>query len=226
MESYATLHTIYFYAVKLAFVCLSINVVFCLVKRKKLNTPFLRLFYFLIWNLIIEISAQAFMKFEYNNLPLLHLYTLGEFILFSYFYMSLLNKPVQFKKMLWYFIIVGSVLVILNSIFFQSIYAFNTFAKTFVQITIIGYAVLYFYNLVENPNLSIAKSKSLRLVNSAILIYYSGSLFIFMCGKFSLIDVEGFVVFWAFNAILNFIFQLLILIGLWKAFFRKTTLSV
>ena len=225
MESYATLHTIYFYAVKLAFICLSINVVFCFIKRKKLNTPFLRLFYFLIWNLIIEVLAQVFMKLEYNNLPLLHLYTLGEFILFSYFYMSLLNKPIRFKKIFGYFILVGSLLIILNSILFQSIYAFNTFAKTFVQIIIIGYAVLYFYYLVENPNLSVAKSKSLRLVNSAILVYYSGSLFIFMCGKFSLIDVEGFVVFWAFNAMLNFIFQLLILIGLLKAFFRKTTKS-
>jgi len=225
MDSYETLHTIYYYAVKLALVCLSINVVFCFIFRKKLNTPFRRLFYFLILNLITEILAFTFMQFEYNNLPLLHLYTLGEFVLFSYFYMSLIDKPVQIKKGFKYFVAVGCVLIVLNSIFLQSIYAFNTFAKTSVQLVIIAYAVLYFYNLVENQSFTSAESKSLRLINSAILIYYSGSLFIFMYGKFSLINVEGYVVFWAFNAILNFIFQLLILLGLWKAFFRKKTLS-
>jgi len=225
MDSYETVHTIYYYAVKLALVCLSVNVVFCFVYRKKLNTPFRRLFYFLILNLIIEILAFTFMQFKQNNLPLLHLYTLGEFILFSYFYMSLINKPALIKNAFRYFVIGGCLLILLNSIFLQSIYTFNTFAKTAVQVTIIAYAVLYFYNLVENSSFSTAVSKSLRLVNSAILIYYSGSLFIFMYGKFSLINVEGYVVFWAFNAILNFIFQLLILLGLWKAFFRKKTLS-
>ncbi|MEM7085542.1 MAG: hypothetical protein AAF489_05125 [Bacteroidota bacterium] len=210
---------------KLALICLSINVVFCFVYLKKLNTPFRRLFYFLILNLITEILAFTFMQFEYNNLPLLHLYTLGEFVLFSYFYRNLIDKPVRLKNVFIYFVGMGCVLIVLNSVFLQSIYAFNTFAKTSVQVVIIAYAVLYFYNLVENRSLSSAESKSLRLVNSAVLIYYSGSLFIFMYGKFSLINVEGYVVFWAFNAILNFIFQLLILIGLWKAFFRKKTLS-
>lgn len=224
MDSYATLHTIYFYAVKLALLCLSINVVLCFIKRKKLTAPFIRLFYFLIWNLLIEILAYTFMQFKINNLPLLHIYTLGEFLLFSYFFMSLIKKPDAFKKGLKYFIIAGSALIVLNSVLVQSLFEFNTIAKTFVQISIITYAVLYFYNLSENQSYSWQMSKSLRLVNSAILIYYCGSLFIFMYGKLSLKDVDGYVVFWAFNAILNFIFQLLILLGLWKAFFRKITI--
>jgi hypothetical protein len=135
--------------------------------------------------------------------------------------MSLIRKPLLFKNVFWYFMIGGCILIVVNSLFFQSIYEFNSFAKTFVQIAIIGYAMIYFYNLVENPSFSTAMSKSLRLVNSAIMIYYSGSLFIFMYGKFSLVNIEGYVVFWAFNAILNFIFQLLILLGLWNAFSRK-----
>ncbi|MBC8756547.1 hypothetical protein H2O64_17880 [Kordia sp. YSTF-M3] len=164
------------------------------------------------------------MKLGYNNLPLLHIYTLGEFLLLSYFFKSLLEKPVFFKTSFWYFIIGGSFLIIINSLFFQSIFGFNTFAKTFVQVTIIGYAILYFYNLVENQLFSLALSKSLRLINSAILVYYSGSLFIFMCSNVYLENMQIYVPFWAFNAVLNFLFQLLILLGLWKVFFKKTTL--
>jgi hypothetical protein len=138
--------------------------------------------------------------------------------------MSLLDKPTFSRTLFWYFVIAGSLFIIGNSIFFQSIFKFNSFAKTFVQVTIIGYAILYFYNLVENQVLPITQSKSLRLINSAILVYYSGSLFIFMCSNLYLENKQIYVPFWAFNAILNFLFQLLILVGLWKVFFKKTTL--
>jgi len=223
MNSSTVLNTIYFYTANLALVCLCINVVFCLVYRKKLSVPFRRLFYFLIWNLIIEILALS-MYLGYNNLPLLHLYTLGEFMLFSYLFKSLIQKPSFFQRGFWYFVLGGSLLIVLNSVFVQNIYGFNTYAKTFVQITIIGYAVLYFYNLVENQVFSPGVSKGLRLINSAIMVYYSGSLFIFMCSQISFGNDETYVIFWTFNAILNFVFQLLILLGLWKVFFKKKAL--
>lgn len=204
----------------MALLCLLISVVLCYMHRKKLNTPFKRLFYFLIWNGIIEILAYI-MFLGYNNLPLLHLYTLGEFILFSYFFKSLINKPTIFQKGYKYFTYGVGFLILINSIFFQSIYEFNTNAKTFVQLIIITYAVIYFYNLVENRMYDAELSKSLRLINSAIIIYYSGSLFIFMCSKMSFENNETYRVFWAFNAVLNLVFQLLILLGLWKVFFKK-----
>jgi hypothetical protein len=207
----------------LVLIVLSTNVVFCFVHRHKLNSPFRFLFYYLIWNLLIEILAITFMKIGYNNLPLLHIYTLGEFVFFSYFYKSLIHKPSAFQKFFRHYIVVGSILIILNSIFFQSIYDFNTYSKSVVQITIIGFAVLYFYNLIENKLLTEEISKGLRLVNSAILIYYSGSLFIFMYG-ISLEANDHYIMMWTFNAILNLVFQMLILRGLWKVYFKKRIL--
>jgi hypothetical protein len=224
MDTNATLNSIYFHTANIALLFLCISVAFCIFYRKKLNVPFQRLFYFLVWNLSIEILAIIFSNSGYNNLPLLHIYTLGEFLLFSYFFKSLLDKPIFFKKYFWHFVITGSLFIVSNSIFFQSIFGFNTFAKTFVQVTIIGYAILYFYNLVENQLFSLSLSKSLRLINSAILVYYSGSLFIFMCSNVYYEDAQVYDMFWIFNALLNSLFQLLILVGLWKIFFKKTTL--
>lgn len=226
MEFPKVLDFIYYNSGHFAVLCLSISVSFCLFNFKKLNTPFRRLCYFLVWNLIIEISAR-FIAYSGigNNLPLLHLYTLGEFILLSWFYKSLLTKPAFFQNKFWHLVIVGSILVILNSIFLQSIYEFNPLAKTFVQVIIISFAVLYFYNLTENPSIAPGIEKSLRLINSAILIYYSGSLFIFMCNQIFLENSELYEIIWAFNAVLNVIFQLLILFGIWKVVFKKTPLS-
>lgn len=224
MDSSSTIDLINRYATYTALFFLNINVFLCFIHWKKLNPSFLRLFYFLIWTLIIEIMAFIFMHSGYNNLPLLHVYTLGEFVLISYFYKSLINKPALFQKIYWYFILSCSLLIILNSIFFQSIYTFNTFAKTFVQLLIIGYAVLYFYNLIENQLFPETISKSLRLVSSAIIIYYSGSLFIFMCSQVYIENTDIYTLFWVFNSTIYLVFQLLILWGLWKVFYKKRVL--
>jgi hypothetical protein len=115
--------------------------------------------------------------------------------------------------------------MILNSLFFRIGGDYNSVSKTIVQIIIISYAVLYFYNLTEIRSNSNRVSKSLSLINSAILIYYSGSLFIFMCGQALRDYPEWIKTFWAFNAVLNLIFQLLIFFGIWKVVFRKTPSS-
>lgn len=224
MFSNTTLEVFGRYTSGLCSVCLLLSIVLCLVYRKEAAIPLKRLSYFLIWNLLIELLAYI-MYWGYNNLPLLHLYTLGEFLLLSYFFKSLINKPAYFQKAYKYFVMGASVLIVLNSVFLQSIYEFNNNAKTFVQLVIIAYAVLYFYNLVENQNFSAELAKSLRLINSAIIVYYSGSLFIFMCSQISFKNTDTYQVFWAFNTVLNLVFQLLILLGLWKVFFRKKALE-
>lgn len=198
------------------------NILFSLLYLKKLNTPFRRLFYFLIWNLIIEILSIVFTSLGHNNLPLLHIYTLGEFVLFSYFFISIITFPRLFRTLFWWFVGIGALFIVINSLFFQSIYDFNTYAKSFSQVSIIGYAVMYFYNLVTTNSFASDTMKSLRLINSAILIYYSGSLFIFMYGRSMEVN-EWYIMLWAFNAVLNLIFHLLIFIGLWKAFYKKST---
>jgi len=223
MDSNTILDTVNTYVPDLVLLVLGINMVFCFIYRTKLTTPFRWLFYFLIWNFIIEVLALVFMKLGMNNLPLLHIYTLGEFILFSFFYKSLLHKPVVLKKVFPYLVGAIVLLIVLNSVFIQSIYTFNTYAKSAVQIIIIGFAILYFYNLIENRSLSQKKAKGLRLVNSAVIIYYSGSLFVFMYG-FSIDVSKPYIMLWAFNATLNLIFQLLILKGLWKAYFKRRIL--
>jgi len=225
MESSNILHLLYLYIGDLSVVFLVLNVLICFFHFKKLEEPFRRLFYFLSWSLTIEILARVVLYFGSNNLPLLHLYTLGEFILLSFFYKSLLSRSAFFQKSFWFLIVGGSLLILINSLFFQSIYEFNPLAKTSVQIIIIAFSILYFYTLNDSLVLYSTVEKSLRLINSAVLLYYSGSLFIFMCNQIFFDNSDLYKIFWTFNAVLNLIFQLLILWGLWKVVFRKTPLS-
>jgi hypothetical protein len=225
MEKSSIIDTLNLVAANLAVLVLSVNVLLFSLKFKELNAPFRGLFYFLILNLLTEILAFIFSEYEYNNLPILHCYTLGEFILFSFFYRSLSYKPNFFTRHFWLIIGTGSLLIIANSLFFQPIFGFNSTAKTGVQISLIVYAVIYFYNLVADEQFAQLKSKSLRLVNSAVIIYYSGSLFIFMFSQISFGNEAIFKLFWIFNSFLYVTFHLIIFTALWIAFYRKTPSS-
>ncbi len=219
------LHDIYVRLGDISVLFLAINVVICFFNFKKLPTSFKWLSYFLIWALLIEISARICSYTGHNNLPLLHLYTFGEFVLLSLFYKKILSNLRFFKGKFWLFILIGMVLIVLNSCFNESIYGFNSVAKTGVQVIIIIFAVTFFYASAGNPFAQPSLEKSLRLVNSAIIVYYSGSLFIFMCNQLFIDQEEAYKMFWAFNAFLNLVFQALILWALWKIASSKTPLS-
>lgn len=200
--------------------------ILCLWKFSLFPKRFQKICYLIWFNLAIEIGARVLAEVTGNNLPLLHIYTLGEFLLLSYFYKGLLSAPPFLSKHFNTVTIFISLLIIANTLFLQSIYGFNTYAKTAVQFVFILYAILYFFDLSEQDALEAIEKKYLRLINSAILIYYSGSLFIFMFSNYFLqnnLNLPSGL--WAFNAILNLVFLSLVSFSLWQIIYRKTRLS-
>ena len=225
------LSTVGYFLSRFIVVILAINCLIFVLNWKKLYDV-LRFFgYYLLFNLTIEISSRILYEIlKVNNLPLLHLYTLGEFILLSIFYYQITKSSDNKKVFFMIFTSLIAILIILNSIFLQSIYGFNSYAKAPVQFIIIGYSLFYFFatNLIDaKKNI---KEKSRLIVNSAILIYYSGSLFIFMFSDYFLrnaADGEGLPNgFWLFNVILLIIFQLIIFTAIWKVLRNKKSTSL
>lgn len=176
---------------------------------------------FLFFNLTIEISARVAGFIFQQNLPLLHLYTLGELVLFSLFYREILDEASQFKQHYKAITTLTAALVILNTIFLQGLFEFNSYAKTLVQVLIILYALDFAFRFSEKDLPDTDFNKTLRMANSAILLYYCGSLFIFMASQFEIESKGAFQILWDINAVLNLIFQLVMLITLWKVVFRR-----
>ncbi len=165
---------------------------------------------YLLWNLMVE-GIIYVIPSGTNNLPLLHIHTLVEFVLFSFVYKEIGLFENWKRKFYWLFLTVISALIILNSVFIQSIFEYNSFAKTLVQAILIGYAVAYLFKL-EDQN---RHSKATNILNTAVLIFYSGSLFIFMFGNI-LLKNEYMSLFWDINLILNIVFQILMFVAIWK----------
>ena len=216
-----------------AFVALGIlilNVLLFFWKVNKFPKSIRILGIYLSINLATELLAKYIAYFfeNPNNLPLLHIYTLLEFITWPLFYRQLFVHKNHFVKNHLYFIGFVSVLILSNSIFLEPLSGFNSNAKALVQIILIGYAIYYFFETFGKIDLTKPLPRALSLINFAVILYYSGSLFIFMFSKLlanqNVADNRQYG-FWAVNALLLVAFQTLIFISLWTVAFQKTKSS-
>ena len=203
---------------------LVINVLLFIVRYKALATEIKYLGLFLLLCFVIEISSQWLFHLGINNLFLLHIYTLLELLSWSYFYYYLFRKRQTINKWLPYFTLILSMLIILNTIILEPMSGFNSNAKTLVQLTLIAYSVYYFFTAFGNIDLTLPVPRAITFINFSVILYYSGSLFIFMLPK--LLTSIGFDhakinSLWAINALLLLVFHTLISISLWTVAFRK-----
>lgn len=201
----------------IALTILFVNVIFLIkIFRKKADLKWFIIT--LVSALFIQLLAQIFSRTFGNNLPLLHLHTLLEFIFISLFYREILFKKNRLGLYFPYFIGTVSVIIIANSIFFEPLMGYNSHAKGLSQSLIIIYSILYFFNRISIEVSE--KNLVLNQLNAAILLYYAGSLFIFGFASFiseSSPKVNSY--FWDFNALLYLAFQLLVLITTWNLVF-------
>ena len=224
-------------------VLIAVIAIFCIFYYNKQETKTLNhLFHYIFLLAFIEIAARIISYyFKGNNLPLLHLLTLGEFIFLSLFYQKIIAKPNLKSNIFLIFISFISILIIGNSIFLQEIYIYNSYAKSLVQGVIIIYAILYFYHLtvhididsyntqtidtIDTIDIHSQNQKSLRLINSSILLYYSGSLFIFMFGNHYKQNQDIYLMFWMFNAGLALLHYILLFTSIWKTVYQAQKYS-
>lgn len=206
-------------------ICLFCSCVLAACYWKRLPNPMQVLAIFLFFNLFIEIAARIASHVWRQNLPLLHLYTLGEYLLLSAFYWQILDRESVFRR--YFNWIVGGVflLVVLNSVFLQKLTEFNSYAKTLVQILIILYALDYAFRFSEQSLSDTVLNRMLRLINAAILVYYCGSLFVFMSSQFEIKTQGALRILWHINTVLNLIFHIIVFYALWIITFPPQKLS-
>ena len=156
------------------------------------------------------------MSHQGNNLPLLHLYTLGEFLLWSFFFKTVLGKDSWLNKYFVPFLMGITGLVVANSVFLQPIWGFNSHAKTLVQLIIIVYALVFAFHYAEFNVRQSNAYKILRFINALILMYYCATLFIFMSSGFWTANDLATNVLVRINKWLNILFLVLILFSIWK----------
>ncbi|MEZ4771538.1 MAG: hypothetical protein R3D00_00065 [Bacteroidia bacterium] len=178
--------------------------------------------YYLASNLLIQVVAGYLWEKSLNNLPLLHLNTLLEFIFFSLFFREVYIDMRFFKK---YFNIIlegMTLFLVYNAIFWEPLSDLNSNASSLTHGFLIGYVILYFFDAFGRVDFSKKEEQAISFICFAVLLCYAGSLFIFMFSQFITKEsLEGYRLFWIVNGCLTSIFQMIVLIAISKIIFQR-----
>jgi hypothetical protein len=203
---------------KVSLAILVVNMAIVLLYFKQLPVKVRSIIYFLLGSLLTDLVSRWLFYQRANNLFLLHFYTVWELIAWGWFYNLIFEHSAKTQRL--FFAGLGGValLLMLNSMFLEPLSGFNSNAKTLVQVLLIGLSVRYFFRSFGKIDLNKPVAQSVLFINFAVLLYYSGTLFIFMTPK--LLKEHGVASvqqhgLWVINALLLVVFHSLILISLW-----------
>ena len=194
---------------------------FLFFKSYRKNSVAFKVFcFYLLSCVIIQSITEYLFSIHKNNLFLSHYYFLGQFLLLSFFYKSILKSQIKKKVINVFLIIIPFLTVLLYAIHPENYFRFNLIEVIITSLPIVFYSILYFSEILNS-------SKTFVYLNSGVFMYLISSTFLFSVGNFindssSTSDFKRYV--WILNAFLYLVYQLLIFIE-WYKNFRKNTSS-
>ena len=161
------------------------------------------LFYLFIAALCSGISIYIAKYLHKNNMPVIHVFTVVELVMVVLFYKKSFALPAKNNFYNWV-IIFFTILGIVNAIFFQSIYTFNSYTRSLEAIICILFSMNYFAILSAD----FSSKKSLRqpdfYFNAGFFLYFSGAFMLFVFSNFiiSNLSLYNFSIIWTIHAAL------------------------
>jgi len=189
-------------------------------RYKDLGEAMRIIFYYLFLDGLVNILAIYLFSLRVNNLPVLHVFTIIEFLFISGFYLQVIHEG-KIKRVIIAMMFIFPLLCIANFIFFQDINRFNTNTRPLEALMVMIYSLIYF---AQNNEDGIEKKwvvNPINWVSTGLLLYFSGALFIFSFSNMtSLQKVSKYhsldVLIWDIHATLLLIMYLLFAIGFSK----------
>lgn len=120
------------------------------------------LFVAAVFNIVASIFSHS------NNLPLLHIYTVVEFLFLLPFYYKLLSG----KKVVLVLGILFPVWAVINSLVVQNIYGFNSYSRATEALIMTIFALMYLADVTKEE----WGGRPENWANAGLLLYFSGAL--------------------------------------------------
>lgn len=164
---------------------------------------------------LIEVTMSLLFTSDirFNNMPILHAYTVFEFGLFCWIIGKQINLSARIRSLL----IAGFVVIeVALDIWVQPITEINSIIRSIESIILITLVILYFRQIMQRMEVPHLEKAPEFWVATAILLYFSGSLVIFAFSNYMhLKDPNLNLNIWTIHAVPNIILNLLLAIGLW-----------
>lgn len=184
------------------------------LKRKSFDTSHSLIFYFIILAFVSETLLRLCAWYFKNNIPLFNFLRLLEYIfLFGFYYKFLYST---FYKIFFRVAVVIFILIYLYEFFSKGLFAPYNYSFLFTNIIMVFLALTLFRNIISIPTTTFISDNSIFWINSAILVYYSCTLFIFGLKKYTVNFQVLSIVAIYLHLFFIFVFYSLLSIGLWK----------
>ncbi|MNX60159.1 hypothetical protein D3C86_910590 [compost metagenome] len=168
--------------------------------------------FYLFLLVIIQLTMEVLTSLSINNLYLIHLYFIGQFILLGLFYITLLQNNFQ-EKIITFSLFFGSLLLVIQYIYEPGLFfKFNLFEIVLTSLFVVVFALLYLYKMLTD-------SKKYYYITVGIIIYLLTSTVLFLVGNLTIgLSKEVRLISWNLNAFFVVVNQLFILYE-WKVSF-------
>lgn len=193
--------------------------IYTLIVYKNLPREMKYFSWFVFVSVIVQAIASILFYSRENNLPVLHIYTIVGFLFLINFYNQIFDGLIR-PRILWTLGILFVVYSVINSIFIQDIYTFNSYALSVQAILIIILSLTTFAFLMND----IVRARRINIINSltwinaGLFIYYSSSLLVFYFGNMindmAVTPLKRYT--WFIYALFSIIMYLCFFVGLWK----------
>lgn len=183
---------------------------------KRLDKPMLFLFGLITVSLVFEVLIVILIKRHSNTYFLTHFYTIIEFMLISFFYISYFKRYIK-----TFYFYVPMPLLLAVSFYEYKVYGlekFDTFSVLMESVFLICFAMYFFYFVLKNLLIEDLLNSAVFWMNSAVLLYFSGNLFLFSFSDY-LIQTDPtkrYILWGTIHSFFNIMFNLFIAIGFWK----------
>jgi hypothetical protein len=179
-------------------------IVIGMIKYKVLSgSAKLLLLYLIISALFTGIALLVGRYYHMNNMPVTHLFTIIEFVILVAYYRKI-SEPVRKNSFYYLLICLFVLLCIVNALFFQSIYTYNSYTKSIEAIICILFALNYFAAIAAGSPSKKPVTQPDFYFNAGFFLYFSGAFMLFVFSNFiiSNLSLHNFLIIWTIHAAL------------------------
>ncbi|MES1249253.1 MAG: hypothetical protein ABUL46_01140, partial [Chitinophaga rupis] len=131
---------------------------------------------FLCATLVAEVAGLIMVRMSIQDLWIFNLFTCGEFIFYSFFYLNILENQ-RVKKIIRYAMGVYPLLFLINIFWIEGFYRFHTITYRIGSVMIVVWAYLYFRQLMRSSSYSPVLRNPIFWISTGLLFFYTGFFF-------------------------------------------------
>lgn len=172
------------------------------IKYRQLSSAAKLIYWYLIVSAIFTgLSLLIARYYHKNNMPVTHLFTLIEAGFILFFYKTVLGAEKR-NRSYTYLLLAFTITCIVNAIFFQSIYTYNSYTKSIESIICILLAMKYFAAIASGTISTRISTNAGFYLNAGFFLYFSGAFMLFVFSNFIItnLSLNNFLIIWTIHA--------------------------